>query len=234
MINPGDAAKLADQIDAANAAGYRLDALRLNSPGGDVWEAFQIAIMVRSVTGMATAVDKRSVCLSACFGVFAGGWRRNVDPAPNQIGVHSTSISNQETPEATAKTTFHARKLSAIGVPDKIIAKIVLTPPGQMYFLTLNDLWAMSVNVPGMARPPGAGPARPPPLDPDPLYIARVVQNIDLNDGTTIPSGSLVVILDQCKHIEARVRRCFINYGAFGSQGATVIVSSLRLIKQGW
>ena len=103
-----------------------------------------------------------------------------------------------------------------------------------MYFLTLNDLWAMSVNVPGMARPPGAGPARPPPLDPDPLYIARVVQNIDLNDGTTIPSGSLVVILDQCKHIEARVRRCFINYGAFGSQGATVIVSSLRLIKQGW
>ena len=129
IIIPGDAAKLAKEIEAANAAGYRLDALRLNSQGGNVWEAFQMAIMVRCVRGMATTVLKRSACLSACFGVFAGGWRKYVNPAPNQIGVHSTSISTgEETSETQATTTFAARRLSAIGVPDQIIAKIVLTP----------------------------------------------------------------------------------------------------------
>ncbi|MGO8912462.1 MAG: hypothetical protein ACLQDM_24475 [Bradyrhizobium sp.] len=67
-IIPGDAAKLANEIDAANAAGYTLDALRLNSPGGNVWEALQMAIMVRSVRNMATAVHQRSVCMSMPIG----------------------------------------------------------------------------------------------------------------------------------------------------------------------
>src|SRR5438045_1616419 len=109
---------------------------------------------------MATAINKQSVCISACFGVFAGGRRKYVNPAPNQIGVHSTSISTgQETPETAWTTTFAARRLSAIGVPDQIIAKVVLTPPNRVYFLTLDDLWSMGVNVTGVVRPPRAGPA---------------------------------------------------------------------------
>lgn len=50
----------ADEIEAANLAGYTLDALRLNSEGGNVWEALQMAIMIRSVRNMATMARHRS------------------------------------------------------------------------------------------------------------------------------------------------------------------------------
>jgi len=195
-----------------------------------------MAIIVRSVTAMATTILKRSVCLSACFGVFAGGWRRYVNPAPNQIGVHSTAISTgAETPDTQAYTTFAARRLSAIGVPDKIIAKIVLTPPEQMYFLTLDDLWSMGVHVTGLQRPPGLGPAPVPLKDPNPLYVARVVQTIGFADGSIIPSGTLVVIWDQCSYPEARTPMCFVSYASGDVvKGGTVYFSYLRLIKQGW
>jgi hypothetical protein len=235
VITPGDAAKLADQIEAANTGGYRLDTLRLNSQGGSVGEAFQMAIMVRSVRNMATAVYKRSVCLSACFGIFAAGWRKYVDPAPDQIGVHSAAISGQETPETTSTTTFAARRLSAIGVPPQIIAQIVLTPPNALYYLTLDDLWAMSVNVTGFPRPPSLGPPHQPPNDPDPLFVARVIQDIPLNDGTAIRSGTLFVIWDQCSHVDSNVRMCAVRYSAStGIKDATLSAATLRVIGQGW
>lgn len=41
----------------------------------------------------------------------------------------------------------------------------MLTPPEQMYFLTQDDLWAMSVNVTGIPRPRSAGPTQAPPRD---------------------------------------------------------------------
>jgi hypothetical protein len=88
-IEAGDPERLAAAIFQANARGYRLDALRLNSPGGLVWEAMAMAVMVRWVENMATVVQKDAKCESSCFGLFAVGHRKFVDPADNQIGVHS-------------------------------------------------------------------------------------------------------------------------------------------------
>ena len=62
----------------------------------------------------------------------------------------------------------------------------------------------MGVNITGVVRPPSAGPAPVSPQDPEPLFVARVVKNIGLTDGTTIstiPSGTLVVIWDKCFEI---------------------------------
>lgn len=235
----GDAAKLANEIDKANATGYRLDALRLNSEGGNVWEALEIAIMVRAINNMATAVYKPSICVSACFAIFASGWRKYVNPAPNQIGVHSTSVSDgRETPETTITTTFAARRLSAIGVPDQIIAKIVLTPPNQVYYLTLDDLWAMGVNVTGLPRPAEAGPVPTSRQDPDPLFIARAVKDIGLNGGTIIPAGTLLLIWDQCSRVDGSGsnRTCDVNYRLTDGEisRAQVFQSYLSVINQGW
>lgn len=93
-IVPGDAALLAAEILEANTRGYRLDALRLNSPGGDVWETLAMAVMVRWVENMATVIKKDAKCKSACFGLFAAGQRKIVDPIsdPTQIGVHSIYV----------------------------------------------------------------------------------------------------------------------------------------------
>lgn len=90
-IAAGDPLRFAAAIFEANASGYRLDALRLNSHGGSFWEAMAMAVMVRSVENMATVVQKDAKCESACFGLFAAGYRKYVDPIsdPTQIGVHS-------------------------------------------------------------------------------------------------------------------------------------------------
>ena len=61
-IEAGDPRRLAAAILEANARGYRLDALRLNSPGGPIWEAMAMAVMVRWVENMATAVQKDAEC----------------------------------------------------------------------------------------------------------------------------------------------------------------------------
>ena len=45
-IAPGDPEKLAAAILEANARGHQLDALRLNSPGGSIWQAMAIAVMI--------------------------------------------------------------------------------------------------------------------------------------------------------------------------------------------
>ena len=81
-IGAGDPDRLAAAILAANDHGYRLDALRLNSSGGLIWEAMVMAVMVRWVKNMATVVRRDAKCESACFGVFAAGHRKYVDRSP--------------------------------------------------------------------------------------------------------------------------------------------------------
>jgi hypothetical protein len=149
-IVAGDPERLAAAIFEANARGYRLDALRLNSPGGAIWEAMAMAAMVRWVENMATVVQRDAKCVSACFGLFAAGHRKYVDPAPDgkQIGVHSVyELIRQEGAQAAflkeaGDTTIQmVRILKMIGVPDSIIAKIVTTPPKGMSCLSIDDLW---------------------------------------------------------------------------------------------
>jgi hypothetical protein len=141
-IESGDPDRLAAAIVQANARGYRLDALRLNSPGGQFWEAMAMAVMVRWVENMATVVQRSAKCESACFGLFAAGYRKYVDSASDQtqIGVHSIySLINQHAnapilfwKEAADKTVWAARRLKAIGVSESIIGKFVTTPPDHM------------------------------------------------------------------------------------------------------
>jgi hypothetical protein len=90
-IMAGDPEQLAAAIFEANARGYRLDALRLNSPGGRIWESLAITVMVRWIENVATVIRKDAKCESACFALFAAGQRKYVDPAgnPTQVGVHS-------------------------------------------------------------------------------------------------------------------------------------------------
>ena len=166
-IVAGDPERLAAAIFEANARGYRLDALRLNSPGGLIWEAMAMAVMVRWVENMATVVQKDAKCESACFGLFAAGYRKYVDPSPGQIGVHSIyELIRQEGAETLLPkeigdlTVQMVRLLKMINVPNSIIGKIVTTPPKGMSYLSVEDLWEMRVEVTGHPEPPvGSGRA---------------------------------------------------------------------------
>jgi hypothetical protein len=70
-IVPGDQFKFRDLLKEAGAA-----AIRLNSPGGDIYTAGEIARQIRAA-GSSTIVDAgKDSCISACTILFAGGQRR--------------------------------------------------------------------------------------------------------------------------------------------------------------
>jgi hypothetical protein len=132
-IVAGDPERLAAAILDANARGYRLDALHLNSPGGLIWEATAMAVMVRWVENMATVVQRDAKCESACFGLFAAGYRKYVDAAsdPTQIGVHAIFQLTKRhgdsaffLKEREDASIWAVRRLKAIGVSESIIGKI--------------------------------------------------------------------------------------------------------------
>ncbi len=105
------------------------------------------------------AVPTGATCASACFLIFAAGAKRVVAPDA-LIGVHSTSIGGQETPETLAANMEMARDAAALGVPPEIVGKMVETKPAHMEWLTPEELATCGA---GEARPQHArGPSAPP------------------------------------------------------------------------
>ena len=62
----------------------------LNSGGGNVWSAEQMAKIIRS-KGMTTVVHSKSICASACGIVFMGGTERLIWNRTKTIGFHAFS-----------------------------------------------------------------------------------------------------------------------------------------------
>jgi hypothetical protein len=268
-IETGDPERLAAAIAQANARGYQLDALRLNSHGGLIWEAMAMAAMVRWVQNMATVVQKDAKCESACFGLFAAGHRKHVDPSDNQIGVHSVyELIRKEgaqvafLKEAGDTTIQMVRILKTIDVPDSIIAKIVTTPPTGMSYLSVDDLREMGVRV---TSHPHTSPFVPDfgKISDDInrkgmngvvfLSPAVVRHDIALNNGSTIPAGTVVVARDDVTlettlaaseaHTLQSLSLCFVtthlctvSYHLVNGPVAVAQLqdASLDLIRQGW
>ena len=258
-IVPGDVELFAQAILEANNRGYWLDALRLNSPGGSIWEAMALAVMVRWVENMATVVQKDAKCESACFGILAAGYRKYVDPVsdPTQIGVHSVYALIKQQGGAPAlfwkeredTTIWAVRRLKALGVPDSIIGKIVTTSPDHMTYLTVEDLRQMGVEVTGYLGPLKA--ELPAPVV-DTIYLSPAIVRADirLDNGAVIPGGTVVVTVSdtwdangvclfpptQDHPSNEPTRMCNISYHLPGGDISTAPVreSFLILIKQGW
>jgi hypothetical protein len=73
-IDAGDQLKFRDLIDSAGAG--RISAVHLDSPGGDIYSAGEIARQIRTA-GLSTVVDaSQHLCASSCTIIFVGGVRR--------------------------------------------------------------------------------------------------------------------------------------------------------------
>jgi len=73
-IDAGDQLKFHDLIHGAGAG--RVSAVYLDSPGGDIYSAGEIARQIRTA-GLSTVVDaSQHVCASSCTIIFVGGVRR--------------------------------------------------------------------------------------------------------------------------------------------------------------
>ena len=140
-IVPGDAARLVQAL-----RGAKFSAVLLNSPGGSVLEARDMARAIRALR-VPVVVPDHAVCASACFMLFAAGRDKVAEPGA-MIGVHSASVSGgNETMDTLGVTTLMAREAAQYGVPAAITGRMVTTAPGQMAWLTRGELEQMGVRI---------------------------------------------------------------------------------------
>jgi hypothetical protein len=156
------------------------------------------------------------------------------------------------------------RLLKMIGVPDSIIGRIVTTPPKEMSYLSVDDLWEMGVKVTGHPDTrPGLGFEGLGKIADDFirqrmnglvfLSPAVVRHDIALNNGSTIPAGTVVVARDDATleaflaaeeaHTLQSLSLCFVtahlcNVSYHLANGPVAVAqlqdASLDLIRQGW
>ncbi len=160
VVGKGDATALRAAVEAANREGRTVTALRLDSPGGNVGEAWDLALVIRAAS-LPTVVVNGSTCASACFVPFAAGARRYASRGAH-IGVHSASEDGRETFGSNAVTTIMARMLHALAVPDAIVGRMATTQADDIAWLGEGDLSSMGVTLTGrpnqLASLPAAAP----------------------------------------------------------------------------
>ena len=168
-IQPGDALKLTGFLEAVQ--GERVAGYSLDSGGGSVLEGEKLALMING-QNVGVAVLSGRMCASACFLMFAAAARRVAAPDA-LIGVHSVSDgAGNEDLSTMGLTTALARDASAYNVPSQIIGELVTTKPGQITWLTVDELASMGTSFirPQPAgynsRDPDATPAAPVPTAP--------------------------------------------------------------------
>lgn len=122
-------------------------AFGLDSPGGSVLEAVEMARLIKS-SHLTTVVAGGGECNSACFFLFAAG-DSSIASDKAFIGIHSAYESvTGESSFAKSVTIDIVRFLSEeLSVPDAIIGKLVRTGADTVTRLTESDLRDMRVKV---------------------------------------------------------------------------------------
>lgn len=142
-IDVGSARRFAAEIEAR---GEYVKVLSLNSPGGSLEDAMDIARLARE-RGLATEVADGAICASSCPLLLAGGVRRSVGDKAS-IGVHqfyaaietSAIGAAQAMSEAQATAARISRYLAEMGVDAALWLHALDTPPQSLYYLSREEL----------------------------------------------------------------------------------------------
>lgn len=143
-IEAGDAARLADLIDAADPAP---ETLILQSPGGSVSDALALGRHIRA-TGIATQMLAGEFCYSACPYLLAAGISRDIAEDAS-VGVHQHYFGeNTFLPAAFAVEDIQRGQgevmtyLNEMGIDPLVMQHALSTPPDQIYVLLREELEA--------------------------------------------------------------------------------------------
>lgn len=115
----------------------------LNSPGGYVSNALQVAHEVRR-RGMSTLVARGMGCYSACAYIFFAGVPRYVE---GELGVHQISAEVADLVLAQTTLSDVLDALDAFGVEQRIISVMLRTPPEDMYVFTTREIADLGINL---------------------------------------------------------------------------------------
>jgi hypothetical protein len=180
-IMDGDTARLA-QWAGSQPSTVRIAGFTLNSKGGSLLEAVRLSGVVREM-GLPTYVSENRTCASACFLIWASGKRRMIAPG-GALGVHSASISGQETAASMAGSVVMIRQLKAVGVPDSILGRIATTPPDSIVWLHPEDLSAMNVETVATAPSQPVVATAPAQSHPNPGFLPGYLPEVRKHEGS--------------------------------------------------
>lgn len=141
-IDPGSAGRLAAELEAR---GEYVKVVSLNSPGGALDEAIEMAKLVRG-RDIDTKVADGALCASSCPLFLAGGLTRTVD-LKAAVGVHQFYAAT-EMPTAPAQAMADAqmttarisRHLIEMGVDPALWLHALDTPPQALYYFSPEEL----------------------------------------------------------------------------------------------
>ncbi len=140
-IVKGDSGRFRTVLDGAilKFRDHRMRIVALDSSGGELSEALAMTEIVHS-RGYATIVPDAANCVSACVLVFASGDQKYFSSTAH-IGVHGASDEGgKQDVGALAATVGIAKLFAAFGVPDTVIARMVVTAPEDISWLGTKDL----------------------------------------------------------------------------------------------
>ncbi|WP_011582564.1 MULTISPECIES: hypothetical protein [Chelativorans] len=141
-IDPGSAARLRAELDAR---GEYVERVSLNSPGGALDDAIDMARMLRE-RGISTLVENGAICASSCPLMLAGGTTRQVEEQA-AVGLHQfyTALDPAIRPaqalaNAQMTTARISRHLQEMGLDPAIWLHALDTPPRALYYLTAEEM----------------------------------------------------------------------------------------------
>jgi hypothetical protein len=126
---------LPQTFQATLAAAPKVRLVRLESPGGHILPAIQIATMIQQ-RGLNTYVGR--LCASACTIAFLGGQQRWLAPRA-RLGFHQAHAPGILPEQANAYLRTAYEKLH---VPPAFVARTLRTPPTDLWFPTQAELRA--------------------------------------------------------------------------------------------
>lgn len=144
-VEPGDYYKLLEVLPKAIALHgseeYGID-LWLSGPGGDLDEALKIGKFIFDLN-IATMVDKRDECASACALIWLGGSSLLMHPEA-RIGFHQAYVGDGEA--SIAGNAMVGHYLSEVGLDASVAYYVVAARPEEMAWLT--PRLAASIDLP--------------------------------------------------------------------------------------
>lgn len=150
-IQKGDARAIEMSIASAQGIGPRIREVFLDSPGGEVEEAFKIGRLIRKHE-LDTVLPMNASCLSSCVFVLAAGvnkWRFGL------VGIHrpyftATPIGDIDSGIKQLLTAAE-NYLNEMNIPKSLAEEMFSTQPSDIRYLTNEDIERYRLDQPDMA-----------------------------------------------------------------------------------
>jgi hypothetical protein len=153
----GDAARFRNILKTSATAGKPVSVVRLNSPGGSLFEGARLAAVIH-VAKVKTSITAGATCAGACFLPFIAGTQKFVSTTAT-VAVPGAAEKSEHQPAGNTPALVQSDKpaivriVQNLGLLDAIVSRMLATSEDATFPLTLDDLRAMGATTIGKPPP---------------------------------------------------------------------------------